>query len=98
MRRERQARAGVKSGRLYGESNCCGSQEFLKMNCIQDYHDVYREVWVAGVGGALVCNGEPKSASNRCAVAMKKEETFMGHLLKAVGCVLLFVVENISCD
>ena len=51
-----------------------------------------------GVGEALVCKGESRSTSNRYAVAMEKEGTFIGHLLEAVACVLLFVFENISCD
>ena len=44
------------------------------------------------VGEALVCKGESKSASDQYTVAMKKEGTFIGHLLEAVVCVLLFVV------
>ena len=46
---------------------------------------ICREVWEVGVGEALVHKGEPKSASDRYAVAMKKEGAFTGHLLEAVA-------------
>ena len=52
---------------------------------------------MARVGEALVCKGEPESTSNRYTVAMKKEGTFIGHLLEAVARVLSFVVTNILC-
>ena len=43
-----------------------------------------------------MCEGEPESTSDQYAVAMKKEGTFIGHLLEAVARVLSFVVTNIS--
>ena len=49
------------------------------------------------VGEPLICEAEPESASNQFAVAMKKEGTFIGHLLEAVVCVL-FIVEDVLCD
>ena len=68
----------------------------FERNCsIQGYHNVYRAVWEVGVGEALMCEGDPESASNRYAVAMKKERTFIGHLLKVVMCVLLLAEGNI---
>ena len=48
---------------------------------------------MAWVGEVLVCKGEPKSTSDRYVVAMKKEGTFIGHLLEAVARVLSFVAE-----
>ena len=45
-----------------------------------------------------MCEGEPKSASDRYSVVRKKEGTFIGHLLEAIARVLLFVAENISCN
>ena len=47
---------------------------------------------------ALVWEGEPESSSDPYAVAIKKEGTFIGHLLEAVTRVLLLAVDNISCD
>ena len=51
-----------------------------------------------GIGKGVVSEGEPESASDQYVVAMKREETFIGHLLGAVAHVLLFVVENILCS
>ena len=48
-------------------------EEFFERNCcIRGYH-VYKEVWEAAVGEALVCEREPENASDRYAVAVKKE-------------------------
>ena len=78
--KKRQARAGAKSGRTCGESNCHG--RVFERNYIRGYH-VYKEVWEA-VGEALVCEKEPKNASDRYAVAVKKEGTIIGHLPRKV--------------
>ena len=40
------------------------------------------------VGEPLVYEAEPESTSDQFAVAMKKEGTFIGHLLEAVACVV----------
>ena len=45
-----------------------------------------------------MCEGEPESTFNQYAVAMKKEGTFIGHLLEAVTRVLSFAVANITCN
>ena len=52
VRKERQARAGVKSGRMYG--GVTAMEEFSKKNCIRGYR-VYKEVWES-----LVCEREAK--------------------------------------
>ena len=54
---------------------------FERKCCIGGYH-VYKEVWEAAVEESLVCEREPKNASDRYDVAVKKE--------------LKFAVENIS--
>ena len=36
---------------------------FERKCCIRGYH-VYKEVWEAVVGEALVCKGEPENSSN----------------------------------
>lgn len=41
---------------------------------------MYKEVWEAGVGEVLTCEREPDNASDRYAVAVKKEGTIVGHL------------------
>ena len=57
------------------------SQEFFERNCcIQGYHNVYKEVWEAVVGEALMCEGEidvgrrAQSTSDRYTVAIKWKE------------------------
>ena len=49
--------------------------------CVRGYH----EVWEAAVGESLVCKREPKNASDRYIVAVKKEGTIMGHLPQKVS-------------
>ena len=41
---------------------------------------VYKELWAAGLGEVLTCEREPDNASDRYAVAVKKEGTVVGHL------------------
>ena len=49
-------------------------EEFFERNCcIREYH-VYKEVWETAVGESLVCEREPKNASDQYTVAMKKVE------------------------
>ena len=45
---------------------------FERKCCIRGYH-VYKEVCEAAVEESLVCEREPENASNRNAVAVKKE-------------------------
>ena len=48
-------------------------EELFEGNCcIWGYH-VYKEEWEAAVGELLVCEREPKNASDQYAVAVKKE-------------------------
>ena len=42
-------------------------EKFFERNHICGYH-VYKKVWVATVGEALVCKREPKNSSDRYAV------------------------------
>ena len=54
-------------------------EKFFERNCIRGYH-VYKKVWAATVGEALVCEREPKNSSDRYAVAVKNEGTIIEHL------------------
>jgi len=45
---------------------------FERKCCIRSYH-VYKEVWEAAVEESSVCKREPKNASDRYDVAVKKE-------------------------
>ena len=54
-------------------------EKIFKRNCIPGYH-VYKKVWGATVGEALVCEREPKIPSDRYAVAVKNKGTIIEHL------------------
>ena len=69
-RRERQARAGERNVRRN-----CHRRVFQRSGCIWGYH-AYKDVWEAAVGESLVCEREPENASDRCAVAVKKEPSY----------------------
>ena len=59
-------------------------EELLERRCcVRDYH-VYKEVWAAAVGEVLICEREPDNASDRYAVAVKREGTIVGHLSRKV--------------
>ena len=60
------ARAGVRK-------KVTAMEEFFgRKCCIRGYH-IYKEVWEAAVGESLECERDPENASNRYAVAVKKE-------------------------
>ena len=89
--KERQARASVKPGKMYGVSNCCESQGFFKrICCIWGYHHVYRKVCKAG-GGEVLCVRENLKALLIDMLYRIKElwETICSKLL----CVLLFIAK-----
>ena len=54
-------------------------EKFFERNYIHGYH-VYKKVWSATVGEALVCEREPKLSSDRYTVAVKNEGTIIEHL------------------
>ena len=54
-------------------------EKFFERNSIHGYH-VYKKVWAATVGEALVCEREPKNSSDRYAVTVKNEGTITEHL------------------
>ena len=54
-------------------------EKFFERNCIRGYQ-VYKKVWAATVGEALVCEREPKNPSDRYAVVVKNEGTIIEHL------------------
>ena len=75
-------------------------EKFFERNCIHGYH-VYKEVWAATVGEALVCEREPQNASDRYAVAVKKELSQYIYLESCRGCVHYFIdgkVHSHKCE
>ena len=50
---------------------------------------MYRE---AAIGQSFVYEGKPESTFDQCSLAMKKEGTFVDHLLEVVVGLLLFVI------
>ena len=67
-------------------------EKFFERNCIRGYH-VYKKVWAATVGEALVCEREPKLSSDRYAVAVKNKGTIIEHLPRK-----LLHVCSLFCD
>ena len=59
-------------------------EKFFERNCIRGYH-VYKKVWVATVGEALMCEREPKNSSDRYAVAVKNKGTIIEHLSRKLS-------------
>ena len=53
-------------------------EKFFERSCFRGYH-VYKTVWAAMVGEALVCEREPKNSSDRYTVAVKNEGTIIEH-------------------
>ena len=60
-------------------------EEFFERNCCTRGYHIYKEVWEAVVGEALVCEREPENASDRHTVAVKQEGTIIGHLLRKLS-------------
>ena len=54
-------------------------EKFFEGNCIHGYH-VYKKVWAATVGEALMCERQLKNSSYRYAVAVKNKGTIIEHL------------------
>ena len=67
----------VKSGKLeQGEERTervTAMEQFFERNCCNRGYHIYKEVWGVAVGESLVCEREPENASDRYAVAMRKE-------------------------
>ena len=53
--------------------------ELSRVSCIRGYH-VYKGIWDAAIGEVLVCEREPHNVEDRYAIAVKKDETVIGHL------------------
>jgi len=50
-------------------------------------HHVYQEVWTPVIGEYLDCAREEENAQDRCAVAVLKLNTIVGHLPRAISTV-----------
>ena len=76
-------------------------EKFFERNCIRGYH-IYKKVWAATVGEALVCEREPKNPSDRYTVAVKNKRTIKEHLPRKLSHVCsLFCdreVHNSKCE
>lgn len=55
------------------------ADEWERACCVRGYH-IYRNVWQAVVGEVLDCVREPQNSSDRYAIAVKKDQTTIGHL------------------
>ena len=59
-------------------------EELLERHCCVCGYHVYKEVWAVAVGEVLICEREPDNASDRYAVAVKREGTIVGHLPRKI--------------
>ena len=59
-------------------------ESFERNCCIRGYH-LYKAVWEVAVGELLVCKREPENASDRYAMAVRKEGTIMVHLARKLS-------------
>ena len=86
----------MKLGRPYGESNCMlwKSRLFKRNGFVWGYPHAYRKVWEASNGKVLICDREPERTCDWYAVAMKKEGTFIRHLLETVCIVCMCAVHS----
>jgi len=72
-------------------------EKFFERQCTRGYR-VYKKVWAATVGEALVCEREPKNSSNWYAVAVKNEGTIIEHLPRKLSQVCsLFLRRGSTC-
>ena len=46
---------------------------------VRGYH-VYKDVWDTVAGEEMLCKAEPQNSSDRFAVAILKENMFVGHI------------------
>ena len=54
-------------------------EELSRVSCVRGYH-VYKDIWDAVIGEAVICEREPHNVEDRYAVAVKKDGTVIGHL------------------
>ena len=52
--------------------------------CVRGYH-VYKDIWAAAIGEELECSREPTNMADRYAVAVRNEETIIGHLPRKIS-------------
>ena len=76
-------------------------EKFFKRNCIRGYH-VYKKVWEATVGEALVCEREPKNSIRYgCEKQRNYHRTFTSKALAGVFAVFAtgkYTVASVSVD
>ena len=70
-------------------------EKIFERNCIPGYH-VYKKLWGAMVGEALVCEREPKIPSDQYAVAVKNKGTIIEHLPQKLSRVCLQFLRRLS--
>ena len=52
-------------------------------SCIRDCH-VYKDIWDASIGEDILCEREPFNDVDHYTVAVLKDETIVGHVLKKI--------------
>ena len=77
-------------------------EKFFERNCIRGYY-VYKKVWAATVGEALVCEREPKNSSDRYAVhgcekRRNYDRTFTSKAVAGVFATGKYTVASVSVE
>jgi hypothetical protein len=67
-----------------------------KSSSIRGYH-VYKEIWLAVIGECLPCEREVRNEKDRYAVAVKKEDTVIGHLPHKISRVCSLFLRRGGC-
>ena len=61
-------------------------EELSRVSCIR----VYKDIWDAAIGEVLVCEREPRNVEDRYTIAVKKDETVIGHSPRNLSSVFAF--------
>ena len=51
----------------------------LRVSCIRGY-PIYKDIWDVAFGKVLACEKEPHNVEDHYAIAVKKDDTAIGHL------------------
>ena len=71
--------------------------QYQKALCVHRYN-IYKEIWEAGTGEALVCMAEPRNSHDRNTVAVEKDRKVIQHLQQSVAIVHSFSEERWKCS
>ena len=77
-------RGWVHPWNFFNRSKVLIMETYTRECCVRGYH-VYWRIWSSAVGEVFHCEREPTNSQDRYAVAVKKDETVIGHLPQKVS-------------